>query len=61
MSRNQGGMPGMVAGKRVHVRLRNGYDTRNAEPMGWAADGRSGCRWNLLGSPFDIVEWELIG
>lgn len=57
MIANRGGCPGITAGRRVHVRLRNGYSTHEAEPNGWAA---STSRWNLIGSPFDILEWELV-
>lgn len=42
---------------RVHVVLRNGYDTRGREPIGWPAPGT---RWTLTGHPFDIIEYEVI-
>jgi hypothetical protein len=61
---NKGHLPPIAAGKRVIVRLRNGSvcgrePVGNALPNGWAADGRFGCRWELTGSPFDIVGWEI--
>lgn len=57
MAANRGGCPGMAAGRRVHVRLRNGYSTHEAEPQGWPA---ASARWTLIDSPFDILEWELV-
>lgn len=45
---------------RVHVRLRNGYCTKEKEQLGWPASGRGACNWRLTGSPFDILEWEII-
>lgn len=70
MQPNPGHMPtackiidtdGNFAGyRRVHVVLRGGYDTRRLEPSGWASGGRGACDWALTGSPFDIVEYEVI-
>lgn len=49
-------MPRQAAGKRIRVKLRNG-----SEPAeDWAADGRAGCNWVLLGKPFDILMWKVI-
>ena len=53
MQANHGSMPGIAAGKRVRVKLRDG---RTFEAP---ADGRFGVRWTLEDHPFDIVEWEL--
>lgn len=54
---------GNVAGWRaVHVRLRNGYDTRKAGAAPWPAYGsRPPTRWKPDGKPhpFDIEFWEL--
>lgn len=55
MTGNLGRLPEEAEGKRVRVRLRNG-----SVHSGWAADGRSGCRWSLTGSPFDIVEYQVL-
>jgi hypothetical protein len=59
MKPNLGEIPRRARGKRVHVRLRNGYNTREHEPNGWAADGPGGCRWSLQNDPFDIVEYDI--
>lgn len=54
MTRNPGHLPAKAVGKRVNVILVNGH---RAE--GWAADGKSGCRWSLTGNPFDIEFYEV--
>lgn len=59
--KNPGYCPAEAQGKRVHVVLRNGYDTRGKEPAGWAATDKGACRWTLTGHPFDIEEFEVIG
>lgn len=66
MRRNPGRLPPIAAGKRVVVRLRNGDvwgrdAVTTVTPAGWAADGKSGCRWSLTGSPHDIVAFEVCG
>lgn len=50
---------GLVSGyRKVHVRLRGGYDSKRAMADPWpAAGGRPGTRWMLDGSQFDIIEW----
>jgi uncharacterized protein YifN (PemK superfamily) len=59
-----GHMPAELTGKRVVVQLRSG-DIDGVEPVstvtpsGWAADGRQGCRWTLLGVEWDVVAWKL--
>jgi hypothetical protein len=50
-------MPQRAVGRRVHVRLRNGYETRKNEPSGWEA---TSCRWMLIDDPFDILEYEIL-
>ncbi|VXC63120.1 conserved hypothetical protein [Sphingomonas sp. AX6] len=64
MKRNPGHLPSEAVGKRVRVQLRRGTmgteDPNPMSPPGWAADGKSGCKWALTGSPFDIVEFEVI-
>jgi hypothetical protein len=60
MQTNPGHFPDETSGKRVRVRLRNGYDTAAREPAGWAADGKGGCNWKLQGHPFDIVSYQVI-
>lgn len=60
MRPNEGFCPPEAAGRRVHVILRNGYDSRKKEPAGWEAVGRGGCRWTLTGDPFDIAEYQVI-
>lgn len=50
----------LIGWRRVHVVLRNGYRTKDGEPMGWASGGKGECEWSLTGSPFDIVEYEVI-
>lgn len=64
---NSGKCPPSAFGKRVRVILRhNGAEptyanvTRPDLPPGWAADGRNGCRWSLIGSPFDIVGFRVL-
>jgi hypothetical protein len=58
---NRGRMPREAAGKRVQVRLRNGF----CPPASWPADGRDGCNWAFTpeGKPsrdFDIMAWEIV-
>ena len=64
MKPNPGHLPEEAIGKRVRVRLSNGSigasDPNPMSPPGWAADGRGGCRWSRIGSPFDIVEYEVL-
>jgi hypothetical protein len=57
MKPNNGHQPATSHGKRVHVILRNGYDTRVKEPAGWAADGM---RWWHVPGPFDVMQWEIV-
>lgn len=62
---NPGHCPPGARGKRVRGVLRDGSrfgyaPVSNAAPLGWAADGRAGCRWELDGGPFDIVQWEVV-
>lgn len=63
MKPNPGYLPAEAIGKRVFVRLAHGRlgacDEGPMSPPGWAADGRTGCRWTRTGSPFDIAEYEL--
>ena len=56
MKPNPGQCPPDAEGRRVNVLLRNG-----SRGEGWAADGRSGCRWSTENSPHDIVEYEVAG
>ena len=64
MMRNPGHLPEGAEGRRVRVVLANGRPGRSDDnpmsPPGWAADGRGGCRWTLLGDPFDIAYYEVI-
>ena len=64
MKPNPGHCPTEAIGKRVVVRLAHGgigrADPNPTSPPGWAADGRTGCRWSKSGSPFDIAEYEVI-
>lgn len=64
MKPNPGDLPPEAIGKRVLVRLGHGgigrADPNPMSPPGWAADGRGGCRWTRIGSPFDIAEHEVI-
>lgn len=53
MQPNLGTCPPRARGRRVAVRLRNGY--RFDAP----ADGKQGCDWSLSLGPFTIEEWEL--
>jgi len=61
---NPGHLPPEAIGKRVIVRLEHGgigkADPNPMSPPGWAADGRTGCRWTRTGSPYDIAEYEVI-
>ena len=44
----------------VHVRLRNGYDSKARMVVPWPAGaGRYPTRWTLVDHPADIVEWDL--
>lgn len=63
---NPGKLPHEAKGKRVRVKLANGHTggfeaVTPVSPVGWAADGPQGCRWDLSGHPFDIAEYEVIG
>ncbi|MDE1914704.1 MAG: hypothetical protein KGJ57_17610 [Sphingomonadales bacterium] len=60
MAPNPGHLPPEAAGRRVHVILRDGYDTRQREPAGWPADGARGCNWRIRNFRADILEWELV-
>ncbi|EPR09904.1 hypothetical protein M527_07205 [Sphingobium indicum IP26] len=64
MKANPGHCPAEAEGKRVRVWLAHGreasHDDNPMGPPGWAADGRSGCSWELTGSPFDITFYEVI-
>ena len=64
MKRNPGHLPSDAIGKRVRVRLAHGgigaCDDNPMSPPGWAADGRTGCRWTRTGQPFDIDFYEVI-
>lgn len=55
MKPNPGYCPQEARGQRVNVRLANGSLGKGS----WAADGKSGCRWSITGSPYDIKEWEI--
>jgi hypothetical protein len=62
---NHGRMPGLAAGKRIVVELRNGsicgeQPVGSGSPAGWPADGKGGCRWSLEGSDFDIVRYRIL-
>lgn len=47
--------------RKVHVRLRNGFDSRRAGHDPWPAAGTMPpTRWSLEGHPFDVVEYEVI-
>ncbi len=66
MTRNPGRCPLAAQGKRVRGTLANGRRFGDVQvtpvaPLGWASDGRQGCRWTLTGSPFDLAEYEVIG
>jgi len=65
MKTNPGHLPSEAIGKRVRVRLAHGgigaCDGNPMSPPGWAADGRGGCRWSIVGLPHDIAEFEVIG
>lgn len=65
MKPNRGFCPVEAAGRRVRVRLAHGgigaCDDNPMSSPGWAADGKSGCRWSLTGSAFDIAEYEVLG
>lgn len=65
MTPNPGHLPPDAEGKRVIVELRSGSvcgrePVTSTAPRGWAADGRNGCRWTLLGRPHDILFYEVI-
>jgi len=65
MKPNPGYCPDEAKGKRVKGRLANGdifgdKPTVKDGPLGWAADGKSGCRWTKTGSAFDIAEYEVV-
>lgn len=64
-TRNPGYCPVDAEGKRVEVILRNGSHPSpdpiaQAVPGGWAASGKGRCRWTLIGSPFDILQYRVI-
>ncbi|WP_242095472.1 hypothetical protein [Sphingomonas sp. CROZ-RG-20F-R02-07] len=58
MKRNLGKLPKAAIGKRVRGILASGSHFGGTD--GWAADGRAGCRWELIGDPFDIEFYEVI-
>lgn len=55
MIRNRGKCPTDAEGKRVRVLLANG-----AIAGPWPADGKAGCRWTIVGHPFDIKKYEVV-
>lgn len=62
---NPGHCPPAAIGKRVRVQLANkqfgGLEAvSTTSPIGWPADGPSGCRWTLTGHPADIDKYEVI-
>ena len=66
MKMNHGYIPAEARGKRVIVELRSGRvcgreQVSPTAPLGWAADGKDGCRWSLTGDDWDIVGYEVIG
>ncbi|CAB5162785.1 hypothetical protein UFOVP152_51 [uncultured Caudovirales phage] len=58
MPRNTGTIPGMAKGKRVRVRLFNGFDSAAHDPPHWPADT---LRWSLSSPPHpsDIKFWKV--
>lgn len=64
MTPNPGYCPDSAIGKRVRVRLAHGgigaTDDGTTTAPGWAADGRSGCRWSITGDRFDIAAYEVV-
>lgn len=63
MKPNPGYCPEDAIGKRVRVQLRTGEVAKDVEgpyPLGWAADGKTGCKWAKTGSPFDILGYEVL-
>ncbi len=54
--------PDDAIGKRIHGVMRNGwvFGVKPVAPLGWAADGRHGCRWSKVGNDFDIMKYEVI-
>lgn len=54
---NSGSQPHDTRGKRVHVVLADGYDTRKREPQGWAADTTN---WSRALGPHSVTEWEIV-
>jgi len=54
MRRNPGYLPPEAVGKRIRALLVNGTSFEGP------ADGRSGCDWTIIGSPFDIAEYEVL-
>lgn len=47
--------------RKVHVRLRQGYDTRKVGAAPWPSGGsRPPTRWSLSKSAFDIIEYEVV-
>jgi hypothetical protein len=66
MAPNRGKCPKEAIGKRVIVNLANGRvcgreAVSSATPVGWAADGKSGCRWSISGSEWDIANYQVLG
>jgi hypothetical protein len=64
---NPGKCPKAAEGKRVRVILRHSmeeppYSDANTQavPGGWAADGRGGCRWSIINSPWDILFYRIM-
>ena len=60
---NPGRCPPEAAGKRIAGRLRNGSGFGSkpvspTAPLGWAADTTD---WRLTGSPFDLLEYRVLG
>lgn len=60
-----GEVPRGAKGKRVRVILLGTgeeprYDDNPMSPMGWAADGKGGCRWTSTGDPFDITHYKIL-
>lgn len=58
MKPNPGYQPAETRGKRIRVRLANGYVAKdNGIQPGWGADT---CRWRLEDFAFDIAEYEVL-
>lgn len=59
MRRNDGRFPRAAKGKRVRVRLFDGYDSASQSPGGWAADTT---QWGISDPPkgYEVQEWELL-